>query len=66
MDRALVWPHILALLEASLACDNLPCDGLGRPPSAGGSFDVDRGNFNVDLRNAAYAAYASTEIVEVK
>ena len=50
MDRAQVWPHIPALLEASLACDNLPCDGLGRPPSAGGSFDVDRGTFDVDLQ----------------
>ena len=33
-DRAWVWPHVPALLEAGLACDNLPCDGLGRPPSS--------------------------------
>ena len=58
-DRAWVWPHIPALLEAGLACDNLPCDGLGRPPSP---------RVLVYLRNSADAEwrlYASTEIVEV-
>lgn len=57
--RAWVWPHVPALLEAGLACDNLPCDGLGRPPSP---------RVLVYLRNSADAEwrpYASTEIVEV-
>ena len=59
VDRAWVWPHVPALLEAGLACDNLPCDGLGRPPSP---------RVLIYLRNAADAEwrpYASTEIVEV-
>ena len=60
VDRAWVWPHVPALLEAGLACDNLPCDSLGRPPSP---------RVLVYLRNSADAEwrpYASTEIVEVK
>ena len=57
--RAWVWPHVPALLEASLACDNLPCDGLGRPPSP---------RILIYLRNpteAEWRLYANTEIVEV-
>ena len=59
VDRAWVWPHVPALLEASLACDNLPCDGLGRPPSP---------RVLIYLRNSPdsdWRLYANTEIVEV-
>ena len=58
--RAWVWPHVPALLEAGLAGDNLPCDGLGRPPSP---------RILIYLRNpteAEWRLYANTEIVEVK
>ena len=57
--RAWGWPHVPALLETGLACDNLPCDGLGRPPSP---------RILIYLRNpteAEWRLYANTEIVEV-
>ena len=59
LERAWVWPHVPALLEAGLACDNLPCDSLGRPPSP---------RVLIYLRisaDADWRLYACTEIVEV-
>ena len=48
------------MCEISLACDNLLCDGHGRPPNPVLEIDVQ------PTRSKTWIKYAKTEVVEVR